>query len=69
MQNLYLTESDVEKIVENAFKTAQRNVKSVQMSETLLEFTVRSLPELSRFMKDHLSATVSKVTDYTKLCR
>lgn len=66
MDKLHLTESDVEKIIDSAFKKAQQNAKLVHISKTLSEYNVYSLPELSRFMKDRLSATVSNVTDYTK---
>lgn len=63
---LHLTEHDVEKIIDNAFKKAQQNAKAVHVSKTLLEFNVYSLTELSRFVKDNLSVTVSRTTDYTK---
>ena len=66
LDELNLTEYDLEKIVQSAFEKAQKNVTSVNMTELLTKCNVYSLPQISQFMKNNLNATSSKMIDYTK---
>ncbi|CAF3639262.1 unnamed protein product [Rotaria sordida] len=66
IKQLNLTESDIEKIIENAFESAKKYVTMVNMSKLLINKNIYTLPELSQFIKINISKSSSKVVDYTE---
>ena len=66
LKQLNLTESDIEKIIQNAFESAKNYVTMVNMDELLQDKNLYSLPELSQFIKTNISKSSSKVIDDTE---
>ncbi|CAM4982956.1 unnamed protein product, partial [Rotaria socialis] len=66
IQQLNLTESDIEKIIESAFESAKQNIEIVNMTQLLKNEHKYSISELSQYIKTNISKSASKVIDYTK---
>ncbi|CAF1343197.1 unnamed protein product [Rotaria sordida] len=66
IKQLNLTESDIEKIIENAFESAKKYATMVNMIRLLINKNTYTLPELSQFIKINISKSSSKVVDYTE---
>ncbi|CAF3406395.1 unnamed protein product, partial [Rotaria socialis] len=66
IQQLNLTESDIEKIIESAFESAKQNIEIVNMTQLLKNEHKYSISELSQYIKTNISKSSSKVIDYTK---
>jgi hypothetical protein len=66
VKQLNLTESDIEKIIQNAFESAKKYVAMVNMTKVLINKNIYTLPELSRYIKINISKSSSKVVDYTE---
>ncbi|CAF2399444.1 unnamed protein product [Rotaria sp. Silwood2] len=64
VKELNLTESDIEKIIENAFESAKNYAKLADMTELLTKRKIYSLSDLSQFIKISLNQSSSKVVDY-----
>ena len=66
IKHLNLNEHDVENIINTAFERAKNYVSMVNMSHLLMNKNIYSLPDLSSFLKKHLSKSSSKIVDYTE---
>ncbi|CAF3933165.1 unnamed protein product [Rotaria sp. Silwood1] len=66
IKQLNLTESDIEKLIENAFELAKKYVAVVNMTKLLINKNIYTLPELSRYIKTNTSKSSSKVVDNTE---
>ena len=64
IDQLKLTEGDIEKIIENAFESAKQYASLVNMTKVLTEKKIYSLSDLSRFIKISLNKSSSRVVDY-----
>ncbi|CAF1501093.1 unnamed protein product [Rotaria sp. Silwood1] len=66
IQQLNITEHDIEKIINCAFETAQEYVSMVNMTSLLKDKNIYSLPQLSKFVKAVLSKSCSTIVDYSE---
>ena len=66
IQQLDITEYDIEKIINSAFQTAKEYVAMVNMASLLKTKKIYSLPQLSEFVKAVLSKSFSTIVDYTE---
>ncbi|CAF3239657.1 unnamed protein product [Rotaria socialis] len=66
IQQLNLTEFDIEKIIQSAFESAKQNIEIVNMTQLLKNEHRYSISELSQYIKTNISKSSSKVIDYTK---
>ena len=65
INELNLTQIDIESIVKNAFEEAQTYVSMVNLSEFLTTKNINTLSSLSTFTRKILNRSSSKIVDYT----
>ncbi|CAF3899527.1 unnamed protein product, partial [Adineta steineri] len=64
VNELHLTENDIEIIIKNAFEAAQKYVAMVNMTQ-FLKKNIYTLSGLNTFTKTILNKSLSKIIDYT----